>query len=82
MNKVVDFAGLWFMGLMLGISTSGILSNPSQKFSEQLARVQFFTNYPYSLPCFLNTTFSLILLVAIYILYPTPNLIDPIKASG
>jgi hypothetical protein len=32
--KVVDFASLWFIGLALGCSIAGILSNPFLKFTE------------------------------------------------
>ena len=32
--KVIDMAGLWFLGLVIGVSITGILSNPFLKFTE------------------------------------------------
>jgi hypothetical protein len=33
MSRVVDFSSLWFLGLGIGSTLSGLLSNPQQKFS-------------------------------------------------
>lgn len=42
MQKIVDFAGLWFIGLAIGASAAGILSNPQTKFSPELSQIIVF----------------------------------------
>jgi hypothetical protein len=70
MQKVVDFVGLWFMGLILGVSISGIFSNTSQKFTEYLQKFPIFTNYPFFLPSFFNISLLLILVLMIICFSP------------
>jgi hypothetical protein len=35
MNRVIDLVALWFLGLTIGSASSGILSNPKDKFLPQ-----------------------------------------------
>mmetsp|Transcript_5304 Transcript_5304/g.4896 ORF Transcript_5304/g.4896 Transcript_5304/m.4896 type:complete len:441 (-) Transcript_5304:648-1970(-) len=75
MQKVIDMAGLWFFGLALGCSISGILSDASMKFVDRMPiSVAFFKTYPFTLPGMINLLLSLLLMGFIYIFYPSPTL--------
>mmetsp|Transcript_28299 Transcript_28299/g.21147 ORF Transcript_28299/g.21147 Transcript_28299/m.21147 type:complete len:158 (+) Transcript_28299:270-743(+) len=71
MQKVIDMTGLWFFGLALGTSLSGILSNSSSKFTDRTPiQIPFLEGYPYALPGIINFAFALFLMVFLASFYP------------
>lgn len=70
MKNIVDFAGLWFIGLAMGTSITGILSNPQYKLGEGLSEIIMFDKYPYLLPFLINAVFTAILVIIVLVMYP------------
>lgn len=73
MQKIVDYAGLWFIGLALGSSATGILSNPQDKFSPDLSEIIVFKSYPFLLPFIFNSIVAIILIIIVFVMFPKEN---------
>lgn len=70
MFRVVDIFSLWCLGLVLGSSLSGVLSNAHKKIFSTDLDLWYFKNYPFTAGAGVALTISLIGIIAIKIIFP------------